>query len=118
MGMFPFNGVVLPAEHIDKITYTLQGFANEFLTPREAIGWLCSNMMLYWTMSELEKVEFVYFWIWAAWYTLIPDSDDNIRSIIDALKKIRDAFGPSESAGTSATAQLQDRFGPMGAVLF
>lgn len=52
-----------------------------------------------------------------ACYTLIPDNGDNITSVIDALKKIRDAFGPSEGAGTSATAWLQDKFGPMGAML-
>ena len=37
-----------------------------------------------------------------ACYTLIPDSSDKMTRVIDALKVIRDAFGPSEGAGRSA----------------
>lgn len=40
-----------------------------------------------------------------------------MTSVIDALKHMRDAFGPSEGAGWSASAWLQNRLGPMGAVL-
>lgn len=36
------------------------------------------------------------------WYILIPDTSDNMTSVIDALKSIRDAFGASEGAGRSA----------------
>ena len=53
-----------------------------------------------------------------ACYTLIPDSSDNMTSVIDALKlKKRDAFGPSEASGWSASAWLQEKLGPMGALL-
>ena len=50
-----------------------------------------------------------------ACYTPIPDSSDNMTSVIDALKRIRDVFGPSEGAGWSANAWLQDKLGPVGA---
>lgn len=50
-------------------------------------------------------------------YTLIPDSSDNITSVIDALKSIRDAFGQSEGAGWSANTWLQNQLGPVGAVV-
>ncbi|KAL7373834.1 hypothetical protein ABVT39_015141 [Epinephelus coioides] len=52
-----------------------------------------------------------------ACYTLIPDSSDNMTSVIDALKNIRDAFGSSEGSGWSANAWLQEKLGPLGAVL-
>ncbi|KAG8003089.1 hypothetical protein GBF38_007440 [Nibea albiflora] len=52
-----------------------------------------------------------------ACYTLIPDSSDNMTSVVDALKIIRDAFGPSESAGWSANTWLQNKLGPMGTVV-
>lgn len=39
-----------------------------------------------------------------ACYTLIPDSSDNMTSVIDALRHIRDAFGASEGAGWSANS--------------
>ena len=39
-----------------------------------------------------------------ACYTLIPDSSENLTSVVDALRHIRDAFGPSKSAGWSANA--------------
>lgn len=52
-----------------------------------------------------------------ACYTLIPDSSDNMTSVIEALKSIRDAFGASEGAGKSANSWLQEKLGPMGAVI-
>ncbi len=52
-----------------------------------------------------------------ACYTLIPDTSDNMTSVIDALKSMGDAFGASEGAGRSAGAWLRERLGPMGAVL-
>lgn len=39
-----------------------------------------------------------------ACYTLIPDNSDNMTSVIDALRSIRDAFGASKGAGWSANA--------------
>lgn len=52
-----------------------------------------------------------------ACYTLIPDSADNMTNVNEALHRITDAFGPSEGAGKSATAWLQDKLGPVGALL-
>ena len=52
-----------------------------------------------------------------ACYTLIPDNSDNMTSVIEALKQIRDAFGPSEGAGWSANTWLQEKLGPFGTVL-
>ena len=52
-----------------------------------------------------------------ACYTLVPDNSDNLTSVIDALKVIRDAFGPSKDAGWSANDWLQERFGSMGAII-
>lgn len=40
-----------------------------------------------------------------------------MTNVIEALCPIRDAFGPSQGAGEIATAWLQDRLGPVGAVL-
>lgn len=34
-----------------------------------------------------------------AGYTLIPDGSDSMTSVVDALKVIRDTFGPSPGAG-------------------
>uniref|UniRef100_A0A3B1JQR6 Uncharacterized protein n=1 Tax=Astyanax mexicanus TaxID=7994 RepID=A0A3B1JQR6_ASTMX len=34
-----------------------------------------------------------------ACYTLIPDNTDNMTNVIEALKHIREAFGPSKGAG-------------------
>ena len=52
-----------------------------------------------------------------ACYTLIPDSTENMTSVIEALRRIRDAFGPSKGAGWSANAWLQSKFGTVGAAV-
>lgn len=49
--------------------------------------------------------------------TLIPDNSDNIPSVITALEKIRDVFGPSDPAGFSFSEWLSDKLGPWGAML-
>lgn len=49
--------------------------------------------------------------------TLIPDNEDNITSVITALEKIRDAFGPTESAGYSFNKWLYDQLGPWGTIM-
>lgn len=40
-----------------------------------------------------------------------------MTNVIEALRRMRDAFGPSQSAGKSATAWLQDKLVTVGAVL-
>lgn len=40
-----------------------------------------------------------------------------MTNVIEALCRIRDAFGLSQCAGKSATTWLQDRLGPVGAAL-
>lgn len=114
------------ADHIDNITYTLQGFANETIKGFE----LLSNTQKSHRLTLL-KHDLALDYILAkqggqclalnlsgdACYTLIPDSSDNMTSVVDALKLIRDAFGPSESAGWSTNAWLQAKLGPVGTIL-
>uniref|UniRef100_A0A674NVC5 Ig-like domain-containing protein n=1 Tax=Takifugu rubripes TaxID=31033 RepID=A0A674NVC5_TAKRU len=126
IGLLPWYGVVFLADHIDNITYTLQGFANETIKGFEHLSntqrshrltLLKHDMALDYILAREGGLCVSLNLTGDACYTLIPDNGDNITSVIDALKKIRDAFGPSESAGISATAWLQDKFGPMGAML-
>ncbi|KAK6297558.1 hypothetical protein J4Q44_G00321410 [Coregonus suidteri] len=124
LGLFPWYGVTFLADHIDNITYTLQGFANEMIRGFN----LLSNTQRSHRLTLL-KHDMALDYILAKQgglclaltgddcYTLIPDSSDNITSVIDALKNIRDAFARSEGAGWSAKTWLQDQLGPVGAVM-
>lgn len=114
------------ADHIDNITYTLQGFANETIrgfnylsnTQRShRLTLLKHDMALDYILAKQGGLCVALNLTGDDCYTLIPDSSDNITSVIDALKSIRDAFGPSEGAGWSANAWLQDQLGPVGAVV-
>lgn len=114
------------ADHIDNITYTLQGFANETIRGFQTLSntqrshrltLLKHDMALDYILAKEGGLCITLNLTGDACYTLIPDSSDNMTSVIDALRNIRDAFGASEGAGRSATAWLQDRFGPVGAVL-
>ena len=127
IGLLPWYGVVFLAEHIDNITYTLQGFANETIKGFEhltnaqrshRLTLLKHDMALDYILAKEGGLCVSLNLTGDACYTLIPDNADNMTNVIDALRKIRDAFGPSQSAGTSATAWLQDKFGPVGALLF
>uniref|UniRef100_A0A3Q3E419 Uncharacterized protein n=1 Tax=Labrus bergylta TaxID=56723 RepID=A0A3Q3E419_9LABR len=107
-GLFPCYGVIYLADHIDNITYTLQSFANETIKGFEYL----SNTQRSHRLTLL-KHDMAFDYILAkqgglcvalnltgeACYTLIPDATDNMTSVIDALKLIRDSFGPSERAG-------------------
>lgn len=126
IGLFPWYGVTFLADHIDNITYTLQGFANEtirgfsFLSDTQRshrLTLLKHDMALDYVLAKQGGLCVALNLTDEACYTLIPDSSDNITSVIDALKTIRDAFGPSEGAGWSANDWLQDRLGPVGAVV-
>jgi len=114
------------ADHIDNITYTLQGFANETIRGFEFLSntqrshrltLLKHDMALDYILAKQGGVCVALNLSGDACYTLVPDSSDNMTSVIEALKHIRDAFGPSEGAGWSANAWLQHKLGPMGAVL-
>lgn len=126
IGLFPWYGVTFLADHIDNITYTLQGFANETIRGFEYLSnaqrshrltLLKHDMALDYILAKQGGLCVALNLTGDACYTLIPDTSDNMTSVIDALKHIRDAFGASEGAGWSANAWLQERFGPMGAVL-
>ena len=126
IGIFLWYGVTFLADHIDNITYTLQGFANETIRGFECLSntqrshrltLLKHDMALDYFLSKQGGLCIALNLTGDACYTLIPDSSDNTTSVIDALKLIRDAFGPSEGAGWSANAWLQDKLGPVGAVL-
>uniref|UniRef100_A0A3Q3A1J1 Reverse transcriptase/retrotransposon-derived protein RNase H-like domain-containing protein n=1 Tax=Kryptolebias marmoratus TaxID=37003 RepID=A0A3Q3A1J1_KRYMA len=124
IGLFPHYGVTFLAAHIDNITYTLQGFANEtikgfqYLTDTQRshrLTLLKHDMALDYILAKQGGLCVAL--TGEACYTLVPDSSDNITSVIDGLKIIRDAFGPSEGAGWSANAWLQEKFGSFGAML-
>ncbi|XP_036418907.1 uncharacterized protein LOC118802460 [Colossoma macropomum] len=126
IGLFPWYGVTFLADHIDNITYTLQGFANETIRGFEYLSntqkshrltLLKHDMALDYLLAKQGGLCVALNLTGDACYTLIPDSSDNMTSVIDALKHIRDAFGPSEGAGWSANAWLQEKLGPLGAVL-
>ncbi|XP_034457349.1 uncharacterized protein LOC117771281 isoform X2 [Hippoglossus hippoglossus] len=127
IGLFPWYGVTFLADHIDNITYTLQGFANETIKGFEYLSntqkshrltLLKHDMALDYILAKQGGLCVALNLTGNACYTLIPDSSDNMTSVIDALKLIRDAFGPSENAGWSANAWLQDKLGPVGAVSY
>jgi len=126
IGLFPWYGVTFLADHIDNITYTLQGFANETIRGFEFLSntqrshrltLLKHDMALDYILAKQGGLCVALNLSGDACYTLVPDSSDNMTSVIEALKHIRDAFGPSEGAGWSANAWLQHKLGPMGAVL-
>ena len=126
IGFFPWYGVTFLADHIDNITYTLQGFANETIRGFELLSntqkshrltLLKHDMALDYILAKQGGLCMSLNLTGDACYTLIPDNSDNMTSVIGALKLIRDAFGPSENAGWSANAWLQDKLGPIGAVL-
>lgn len=126
IGIFPWYGVTFLADHIDNITYTLQGFANEtikgfgFLSNTQKshrLTLLKHDMALDYILAQQGGLCVALNLTGDACYTLVPDTSDNLTSVVDALKRIRDAFGPSESAGWSANAWLQDQLGPVGAII-
>ncbi|XP_047435874.1 uncharacterized protein LOC125005021 [Mugil cephalus] len=126
LGLFPWYGVTFLADHIDNITYTLQSFANETMVSFEyltntqkshRLTLLKHDMALDYILAKQGGLCVALNLTGDACYTLIPDNSDNMTSVIDALRNIRDAFGPSKGAGWSANAWLQEKFGPMGAIL-
>uniref|UniRef100_A0A3B1K9V9 Uncharacterized protein n=1 Tax=Astyanax mexicanus TaxID=7994 RepID=A0A3B1K9V9_ASTMX len=126
IGLFPWYGVTFLADHIDNITYTLQGFANETIKGFEFLSntqkshrltLLKHDMALDYILAKQGGLCVALNLTGDACYTLIPDSTDNVTNAIEALKNIRDAFGPSQGAGWSVNAWLLEKFGPMGALL-
>lgn len=75
IGSFPWYGVVVLADHIDDITYTLQGFANEtrwtLLKHDMALDYILANQGGLCVALNLTR---------DVCYTLIPDSSGNIAS--------------------------------------
>ena len=126
IGIFPWYGVTFLADHTENITYILQGFANQTIKGFEYFSNAQRSDRL-----TLQKHDMALDYILAkqgglcvaldltgdACYTLIPDSSDNMTSVIDALQLMRDTLGPSEGAGWSANAWLQEKLGPTGALL-
>ena len=126
IGLFPWYGVTFLADHIDNITYTLQGFANETIKGFEYLSntqrshrltLLKHDMALDYILARQGGLCVALNLTGDACNTLIPDNSDNITSVIDALKHIRDAFGSSQDTGWSANAWLQEKLGPLGAVM-
>ncbi|XP_013885350.1 uncharacterized protein LOC106533545 [Austrofundulus limnaeus] len=126
IGLFPHYGVTFLADHIDNLTYTLQAFANEtikgfqFLTDTQRshrLTLLKHDMALDYILAKQGGLCVALNLTEDACYTLIPDSSDNLTSVIDALKVLRDAFGASEDSGWSAMAWLEGRFGSFGAMI-
>lgn len=126
IGIFPWYGVTFLADHIDNITYTLQGFANETIKGFEYLSntqrshrltLLKHDMALDYILAKQGGLCVALNLTGDACYTLVPDTSDNMTSVIDALKHIRDAFGASKDAGWSANAWLQEKLGPVGAVV-
>lgn len=126
IGLLPWYGVTFLADHIDNITYTLQGFANETIKgfstltntqKSHRLTLLKHDMALDYILAKQGGLCMALNLTGDACCTLVPDSSENMTNVIDALKVIRDAFGPSKSAGWSANAWLQDKFGPVGAIV-
>uniref|UniRef100_A0A8P4G365 Uncharacterized protein n=1 Tax=Dicentrarchus labrax TaxID=13489 RepID=A0A8P4G365_DICLA len=99
LALFPWYGVTFLAEHIDNITYTLQGFANETIRGFEYLSntqrshrltLLKHDMALDYILAKQGGLCVALNLTGDACYTLIPDSSDNITSVIDALRNIRD----------------------------
>uniref|UniRef100_A0A3Q1JPP4 Uncharacterized protein n=1 Tax=Anabas testudineus TaxID=64144 RepID=A0A3Q1JPP4_ANATE len=124
IGLFPWYGVTFLADHIDNITYSMSAFANETI---KAFHYLAANdkshrltllkheMALDYLLAKTGGICLTLNLTGEACVTLIPDNSDNVTTVITALEKIRDAFGPSESAGFSFNKWLIDNFGPWGA---
>ena len=110
IGLFPWYGATFLADHIDNdnVTYSMSAFANETI---KGLNYLKANDKSH--RLTVLKHEMVPDYLLAktgglcitlnltgeACVTLIPDNSDNIASVITALEKIRDEFGPSDSAG-------------------
>ena len=118
IGLFPWYGVTFLADHIDNITYTLQGFANETIRGFELLSntqkshrltLLKHDMALDYILAKQGGLCVTLNLTGDACYTLVPDNSDNLN----LLKVIRDAFGPSKDAGWSANDWLQEKFGPI-----
>lgn len=114
-------GVTFLADHIDNITYTRSWFSNEtiksfrFLSDNDRshrLALLKHEMALDYLMMKTGGLCVTLNLTGEACITLIPDNGDNVRSVVTALEKIRDTFGPSESAGYSFNKWLHDKFGP------
>lgn len=126
IGIFPWYGVTFLADHIDNITYSMLAFANETI---KGFQYLAANDNSH--RLTLLKHEMALDYILAktgglcktlkltgeGCVTIIPDNSDNITSVITALEQIRDAFGPSDSAGYSFNEWLTGQFGPWGAMI-
>ncbi|KAJ8349435.1 hypothetical protein SKAU_G00245650 [Synaphobranchus kaupii] len=126
LGLFPLYGVVFLADHIDNITYTLQGFANEtirgFSMLRDTVRshrmtLLKHEMALDYILARQGGLCITLNLTEGACSTLVPDITDNLTSIIHALGNIKDAFGPSASAGSSTAGWLGSYMGPWWAGL-
>lgn len=126
IGLLPWYGVTFLADHIDNITYTLQAFANQTMNGFELLSntqrshrltLLKHDMALDYILAKQGGLCVALNLTGDACYTLIPDNSDNMTNVIEALRNIRDAFGASKNAGWSANAWLQNKFGPMGAML-
>nr|XP_043893448.1 uncharacterized protein LOC122776789 [Solea senegalensis] len=118
IGLLPWYGVTFLADHIDNITYSMSGFANETI---KGFQYLAANDKSH--RLTLLKHEMALDYILAktgglcltlnltgdSCVTIIPDNSDNITSVITALEKIRDSFGPSESAGFSFNRWLNEQ---------
>ena len=126
LGLFPWYGVTFLADHIDNITYTLQGFANETIKGFEYLSntqrshrltLLKHDMALDYILAKQGGLCMALNLTGDACYTLIPDNSDNMTSVLGALRHIRDAFGASAGSGWSANSWLQNKLGPMGAML-
>ncbi len=125
IGLFPWYGVTFLADHIDNIAYTLQGFENETtkgfeylsITQRShRLTLLKQDMALDYILTKQGGLCVALNLTGDACYTF-PDNSDNMSSVIDALKHIRDAFVSSEGAGWSANTWLNKKVGPMGTLL-
>ena len=90
--LFPWFGVTFLADHIDNITYTLQGFANEtirgfeYLSNTQPQTLLKHDMALDYILAKQGGLCVTLNLTGDACCTLIPDNSDNMTSVIDALK--------------------------------
>ncbi len=126
-GLFLWYGVTFLADHIDNITYSMSAFANETIKgfqyfaandKSHRLTLLKHEMAIDYILAKTGGLCMTLNLTGEACVTLIPDNADNMTNIITTLEKIRDAFGPSESAGFSFNKWLNDHFGPWASMIF
>uniref|UniRef100_A0A671WDP8 Uncharacterized protein n=1 Tax=Sparus aurata TaxID=8175 RepID=A0A671WDP8_SPAAU len=112
-------------DHIDNITYTLQGFANETIKGFETLTntqrshrltLLKHDMALDYILAKQGGLCMALNLTGDACYTLIPDNSDNMTSVLDALQiqtwTVERLAGPGQEKknGLRENALISERY--------